>query len=51
MGTTPKFADLCRREIAKGRYFSDDAFCADRRVINEVYLYAVSMEHAAYHAQ
>lgn len=33
VGTTPEFADLRRREIAKGRYFSDEEFSADRRVV------------------
>lgn len=33
VGTTPEFADLRRREIAKGRYFSEEEFSADRRVV------------------
>ncbi|HEY8909612.1 MAG TPA: ABC transporter permease [Desulfosporosinus sp.] len=32
VGTTPEFADLRRREIAKGRFFSEEEFSADRRV-------------------
>lgn len=32
-GTTPEFADLRRREIAKGRFFSEEEFSADRRVV------------------
>lgn len=33
VGTTPEFAELRRREIAKGRYFSEEEFSADRRVV------------------
>ncbi|TGE39772.1 FtsX-like permease family protein [Desulfosporosinus fructosivorans] len=33
VGTTPEFADLRRREIANGRYFSEEEFSADRRVV------------------
>jgi putative ABC transport system permease protein len=33
VGTTPEFADLRRREIAKGRFFSEEDFSADRRVV------------------
>ena len=33
VGTTPDFADLRHREIAKGRFFSDEEFSADRRVV------------------
>lgn len=33
VGTTPDFADLRRREIAKGRFFSEEEFSAARRVI------------------
>lgn len=33
VGTTPAFADLRRREIAKGRYFSEEEFSGDRRVV------------------
>ena len=33
VGTTPEFADLRRREIAKGRYFSEEEFSGDRRVV------------------
>jgi putative ABC transport system permease protein len=33
VGTTSEFADLRRREIAKGRFFSDEEFLADRRVV------------------
>lgn len=33
VGTTPEFADLRRREIAKGRYFSEEEFSSDRRVV------------------
>jgi len=33
VGTPPEFAGLRRREIAKGRYFSEEEFSADRRVV------------------
>ena len=33
VGTPPQFADLRRREIAKGRYFSEEEFSSDRRVV------------------
>ncbi|GAB6152681.1 ABC transporter permease [Desulfosporosinus burensis] len=33
VGTTPEFADLRRRDIAKGRFFSEEEFSADRRVV------------------
>lgn len=33
VGTTPEFADLRRREIAKGRYYSEEEYSADRRVV------------------
>ena len=33
VGTTPEFADLRRRQIAKGRFFSEEEFSADRRVV------------------
>ena len=33
VGTTPEFADLRRREVAKGRYFSEEEFSVDRRVV------------------
>ena len=32
VGTTPEFADLRRREIAKGRFFSEEEFSSGRRV-------------------
>ncbi|WP_407306956.1 ABC transporter permease [Desulfosporosinus sp. SB140] len=33
VGTTPEFAVLRRREVAKGRFFSEEEFEADRRVV------------------
>ncbi|KJR49329.1 Macrolide export ATP-binding/permease protein MacB [Desulfosporosinus sp. I2] len=33
VGTTPEFADLRRRDIAKGRFFSEEEFSADHRVV------------------
>ena len=33
VGTTPEFADLRNRGIAKGRFFSEEEFSADRRVV------------------
>lgn len=33
VGTTPDFADLRHREIAKGRFLSEEEFSADRRVV------------------
>lgn len=33
VGTTPEFADLRNRDIARGRFFSEEEFSADRRVV------------------
>lgn len=33
VGTTPGFAEIRSREIAKGRFFTEDEFTADRRVL------------------
>lgn len=33
VGTTPQFAGLRNRDIAKGRFFTDEEFSADRRVV------------------
>lgn len=33
VGTTPDFAELRHRDIAKGRFFSQEEFSADRRVV------------------
>ncbi|HBV88189.1 ABC transporter permease [Desulfosporosinus sp.] len=33
VGTTPEFADLRNRDIARGRFFSEEEFAADRRVV------------------
>jgi putative ABC transport system permease protein len=33
VGTTPEFADLRRREIAKGRFFSEEDYSANRHVV------------------
>ncbi|MDA8226943.1 MAG: ABC transporter permease, partial [Desulfitobacterium hafniense] len=33
VGTTPEFADLRNRDIARGRFFTEEEFSADRRVV------------------
>ncbi|MDA8227841.1 MAG: ABC transporter permease [Desulfitobacterium hafniense] len=33
VGTTPDFAELRRREVASGRFFTEEEFQADRRVV------------------
>ena len=33
VGTTPEFAELRRREIAKGRFFSEEDYAANRHVV------------------